>query len=303
MISSPAAGADAAPPVSRPAHDAGKWPALNPGITSSATYYDAWVSHPERLGIELLQDGLSAKFGALALNYAELRPTEDGQYSCSMTRSAARPLPSSRQLIINATGGWIDLDQSDPVFAGSAAGTADGRHQGLASDRRQCRRCCDALAGHMIYYENEDGRICILFPYLGKVLVGSTDIRVDDPDNGALRGRRAGLYPAIARLRAAGYQHRGRTRSFSVCRRAAAAGQRPTVLPAAFRAIISARSWSEGDATGAVHDRRQVDDVPLLRRTGGRHGAGTARQAPPRSDDRSADRRRAGISRQSRPPG
>ena len=40
----------------------------------------------------------------------------------------------------------------------------------------------DALAGHMIYYENEDGRICILFPYLGKVLVGSTDIRVDDPE-------------------------------------------------------------------------------------------------------------------------
>ncbi|MGO7778259.1 glycerol-3-phosphate dehydrogenase, partial [Rhizobium johnstonii] len=34
----------------------------------------------------------------------------------------------------------------------------------------------------MIYYENEDGRICILFPYLGKVLVGSNDIRVDDPE-------------------------------------------------------------------------------------------------------------------------
>jgi len=33
----------------------------------------------------------------------------------------------------------------------------------------------------MIYYENEDGRICILFPFFGKVLVGSTDIRVDDP--------------------------------------------------------------------------------------------------------------------------
>jgi glycerol-3-phosphate dehydrogenase len=40
----------------------------------------------------------------------------------------------------------------------------------------------EALDGHMIYYENEDGRICILFPYLGKVLVGSTDIRVDDPE-------------------------------------------------------------------------------------------------------------------------
>ncbi len=41
----------------------------------------------------------------------------------------------------------------------------------------------EALDGHMIYYENEDGRVCILFPYLGKVLVGSTDIRIDDPDD------------------------------------------------------------------------------------------------------------------------
>ena len=33
----------------------------------------------------------------------------------------------------------------------------------------------------MIYFENVDGRVCILFPYLGRVLLGSTDIRVDEP--------------------------------------------------------------------------------------------------------------------------
>ena len=33
----------------------------------------------------------------------------------------------------------------------------------------------------MIYFENVDGRVCILFPYLGKVLLGSTDIRVERP--------------------------------------------------------------------------------------------------------------------------
>ena len=38
-----------------------------------------------------------------------------------------------------------------------------------------------ALGGHMIYYENSDGRVCILFPYLSNVLVGATDIRVDTP--------------------------------------------------------------------------------------------------------------------------
>jgi glycerol-3-phosphate dehydrogenase len=34
----------------------------------------------------------------------------------------------------------------------------------------------------MIFFENADGRVCIVFPYLGKVLAGSTDIRVETVD-------------------------------------------------------------------------------------------------------------------------
>ncbi|MGO8082074.1 FAD-dependent oxidoreductase [Rhizobium leguminosarum] len=157
-----------------------KWPALNPDIKSSATYFDAWVSHPERLGIELLQDGLSAKFGAMALNYAELRRTEDGQYHVEDQIGGAS-VAVEPALIINATGGWIDI-ANQTLFSFEARpaplmGGTKGSH--LIVDNADLR---DALAGHMIYYENEDGRICILFPYLGKVLVGSTDIRVDDPE-------------------------------------------------------------------------------------------------------------------------
>ncbi|MBY5649129.1 glycerol-3-phosphate dehydrogenase/oxidase [Rhizobium leguminosarum] len=157
-----------------------KWPALNPDIKSSATYFDAWVSHPERLGIELLQDGLSAKLGAMALNYAELRRTEDGQYRVEDQIGGAS-VAVEPALIINATGGWIDI-ANQTLFSpeGRPAplmGGTKGSH--LIVDNADLR---DALAGHMIYYENEDGRICILFPYLGKVLVGSTDIRVDDPE-------------------------------------------------------------------------------------------------------------------------
>ncbi|MBY3196665.1 glycerol-3-phosphate dehydrogenase/oxidase [Rhizobium laguerreae] len=157
-----------------------KWPALNPDIKSSATYFDAWVSHPERLGIELLQDGLSAKLGAMALNYAELRRTEDGQYRVE-DQIGGESVAVEPALIINATGGWIDI-ANQTLFSpeGRPAplmGGTKGSH--LIVDNADLR---DALAGHMIYYENEDGRICILFPYLGKVLVGSTDIRVDDPE-------------------------------------------------------------------------------------------------------------------------
>lgn len=66
-----------------------KWPALNPDIKSSATYYDAWVSHPERLGIELLDDGLSAGPQARALNYADIRAGARVDIS-SVTISPAR---------------------------------------------------------------------------------------------------------------------------------------------------------------------------------------------------------------------
>ncbi|MBD9372328.1 glycerol-3-phosphate dehydrogenase/oxidase [Rhizobium sp. ARZ01] len=157
-----------------------KWPALNPDIRSSATYFDAWVSHPERIGIELLQDARAQPTGAVALNYAELRRDEAGGHVV-VDHIGGTSVPVAPKLIVNATGGWIDITNggllaSDRPLQPLMGGTK-GSH--LIIDNAELR---DALGGHMIYYENEDGRICILFPYLGKVLVGSTDIRVDDPE-------------------------------------------------------------------------------------------------------------------------
>lgn len=157
-----------------------KWPMLSPQIKSSATYYDAWVSHPERLGFELLEDGLSAGPEARALNYSDIRAAGEGRYLVrdTVTGSSATIEPT---LIINATGGWIDITNgtllTSDIRPASLMGGTKGSH--LIIDNAALY---EALSGHMIYYENEDGRICILFPYLGKVLVGSTDIRVADPD-------------------------------------------------------------------------------------------------------------------------
>ena len=39
------------------------------------------------------------------------------------------------------------------------------------------------LHGRMIYFEADDGRICLVYDYLGRALVGSTDIPADDPDD------------------------------------------------------------------------------------------------------------------------
>ncbi|MGB3875250.1 MAG: glycerol-3-phosphate dehydrogenase/oxidase [Shinella zoogloeoides] len=156
-----------------------KWPALNSSIRNSATYYDAWVSHPERIGIELLRDGLSVGANAGALNYATIEEAGAGRFVLRDGLSG-EALSLEPRLIVNATGGWIDIANAT-LFSGEARpaplmGGTKGSH--LIIDNPSLR---DMLDGHMIYYENEDGRICILFPYLGKVLVGSTDIRVDDP--------------------------------------------------------------------------------------------------------------------------
>jgi glycerol-3-phosphate dehydrogenase len=39
------------------------------------------------------------------------------------------------------------------------------------------------LGGQMVYYQHADGRVCIVFPFMDKVIMGSTDIRTDDPDS------------------------------------------------------------------------------------------------------------------------
>ncbi|MCG7505982.1 glycerol-3-phosphate dehydrogenase/oxidase [Mesorhizobium retamae] len=152
------------------------WPAINPATRSSATYYDAWVSRPERLGLEMLNDAIAASPAAHALNYAQVGSTAEGLILTDII--SGETVQVRPHLIINATGGWIDLtNRSIGASAPTMMGGTKGSHIIVDSEELH-----DALAGQMIYYENEDGRICILFPYLGRVLIGSTDIRVDDPD-------------------------------------------------------------------------------------------------------------------------
>jgi glycerol-3-phosphate dehydrogenase len=163
-----------------------QWPGLDPKLRYSATYYDAWISYPERLGIELLLDTARLAPEGVALNYAELS-REGTQFVVTCSASGTR-LEVTTKALVNATGAWVDesvaqLDSAAPATERLVEGTK-GSHLIL-----DCEPLYRALNGHMIFYENEDGRVCIVFPYLGMVLAGSTDIRVSkaervrcDPD-------------------------------------------------------------------------------------------------------------------------
>lgn len=156
------------------------WPGLQPELRFSATYYDAWISHPERLGIELIADSIPTNENAMVLNHAEVGREADGTLTLT-DRLTGATLPVRPEIIVNATGAWVDQTNLRLFPAGGDApdrfvGGTKGSH--LILDHPELHA---ALSGHMIYFENVDGRVCILFPYLGRVLIGSTDIRVDEP--------------------------------------------------------------------------------------------------------------------------
>ncbi|AZQ67086.1 glycerol-3-phosphate dehydrogenase/oxidase [Silicimonas algicola] len=149
-----------------------RWPDFLPAARRAAIYSDAWISHPERLCIEMLRDTEVTAPDAVAVNYAEVI-VSDGTFTLVAGDERLRVEPRT---VVNATGAWLD-DTASALGGGDGqrlvAGTK-GSH--LILDNA---RLFDALDGHMVYFENGDGRICIVFPYLGRVLAGATDIRVD----------------------------------------------------------------------------------------------------------------------------
>ncbi len=155
------------------------WPKLSPKVRFSAVYYDAWISHPERLGIELLLDTRRSTETAVALNHAEIA-AHRGEFFVT-DRETGERYPVTARAVVNATGAWLDDSLAELVDRADAperliTGTK-GSH--LVLDNRELY---EALNGHMVYFGNSDGRVCIVFAYLGKVLAGSTDIKVESTE-------------------------------------------------------------------------------------------------------------------------
>ena len=151
-------------------------PLLNPALVNTATYYDAWITYPERLCVELLLDGEEACADAMAVNYVSLQGAT-GDSASLRDEHTGEMLQVRPRVVINATGAWIDLANRALGYQTKMIGGTKGAH--LVLDNEDLLK---ALDGEMIYYETSDGRVSVALPWQGKPLIGSTDIRVDDPD-------------------------------------------------------------------------------------------------------------------------
>ncbi len=150
-------------------------PALNPAIVATGTYYDAKISHPERLVLELILDGLQAHAASASANYTTLAASANGVLTFQPENGTAfsvRP-----KLVVNAAGPWIDDVNALLGASSKMIGGTKGSHILLKHDE-----LVKSLAARMLYFEADDGRICLVYDYLGLALVGSTDIKADNPD-------------------------------------------------------------------------------------------------------------------------
>ena len=84
-----------------------RWPALGRRIRFSATYHDAWISFPERMGIELIRDSEASADGCLALNYSTLSPSGSGEFQVR-DEAGGVTAPLTTRALVNATGAWLD---------------------------------------------------------------------------------------------------------------------------------------------------------------------------------------------------
>lgn len=148
---------------------------MTPKIVAAGTYYDAKVTCPERLVLELLQDGIAASPASQALNYTSLVSADEEVIRLrgpDGVEHSVRP-----RIVVNAAGPWIDHVNQALGSPTKLIGGTKGSH--ILLDHPELLK---ALKGRMIYFEANDGRICLVYDYLGRALVGSTDIRADDPD-------------------------------------------------------------------------------------------------------------------------
>ena len=164
-------------------------PRLHPGIKYAATYFDASVHNPERLTLDVLQDGEKAGGAdshlARASNYVSLVSMGGSTGNASAGTGTGTTVQLRDELsgevfdftadvIVNTTGAWVDLTNEAMGAASSFMGGTKGSH--IVLDHPELLAACN---GREIFFEHTDGRIVLIYPMGDRVLVGTTDVDAD----------------------------------------------------------------------------------------------------------------------------
>jgi len=153
-----------------------QYPLINPKIIGTANYYDGQMISMERLCVELILDAEAEGEHARALNYVSLVGAR-GDAVTLKDEDTGHTFSVRPRVVINAAGPWIDLANRALGRETRHISGTKGSH--LVIDHPALRK---QIGDHGFFFENTDGRIVEINPFRDKVLVGATDIPIDDPD-------------------------------------------------------------------------------------------------------------------------
>ncbi|TFC18131.1 glycerol-3-phosphate dehydrogenase/oxidase [Cryobacterium algoritolerans] len=148
-------------------------PRLNPSLKYTATYYDASMHDPERLALDVLGDGLAAGPHARSANYLEAVGMDADGVRLRNTVTGEE-FSFQADVVVNTSGPWTDLTNAALGQASAYMGGTKGSH--IVLDNPELLAATD---GREIFFEHKDGRIVLIYPLAGRVLVGTTDLEHD----------------------------------------------------------------------------------------------------------------------------
>src|SRR6476660_1903337 len=153
-----------------------KWKQLNPEIVNTAVYYDGAILQPERLAIELILDAETDNPQAGALNYVSMVGGNEDMIILrdELTDESYDVQP---RLVINAAGPWIDFANRKLGLSTRFIGGTKGSH--IIVRHAELRK---AIGENELFFENEDGRIVLIYRYFDCVLIGTSDIPIEHPE-------------------------------------------------------------------------------------------------------------------------
>lgn len=147
-------------------------PDLSPRVKYTASYWDASMPMPERLALDVLRDGL-AHAGARAASYVEAFGAADGAVRLRDLETGVE-FAFAADVVVNATGPWTDLTNEVLGVPTRFMGGTRGSHIVLDNPALHA-----ATGGREIFFEHSDGRIVLIYPLHGRVMVGTSDLEHD----------------------------------------------------------------------------------------------------------------------------
>ena len=149
-----------------------RFPDLDDRFAYTATYYDASMHDPERLALDVLRDG-QQEGAARSANYVSAVGA-NGKAVTLRDEVSGEEFDFTAKVIVNTSGPWTDLTNIALGAPTRFMGGTKGSHIVLENDELLA-----ATRGNEIFFEASDGRIVLIYPLKGRVMVGTTDIDAD----------------------------------------------------------------------------------------------------------------------------